>query len=95
VTVSSHTLSAAHPVKLGFSLSKPGMVHVKLMPTVNGKTTVVGTISITFTKAGTHTIKLTTRFAGHKVGNGSYTLSLQTGKGKQTSKAVKTKLTVR
>jgi hypothetical protein len=69
VTVSSHTLSNGNPVKVGFSLSKPGTVRVKLLRTVNGKTKVVGTVTI-------------------------YTLSLQTGKGKTTSKAVKTKLNV-
>ena len=95
VTVSSHTLSNGNPVKVGFSLSKPGTVRVELLRTVNGKTRVVGTVTITYTKAGTHGIKVTTRFDGHKLGKGNYTLSLQTGKGKTTSKAVKTKLNVR
>ena len=95
VSVSSHTLSNGNPVKLGFSLSKPGTVHVKLLRTVNGKTRVVGAITITFTKAGKHSIKVTTRIGGHTLGKGNYTLSLQTCKGKKTSKAVKTKLTVR
>ena len=71
-----------------------GTVRVELLRTVNGKTRVVSTVTITYTKAGTHSIKVTTRFDGHKLGKGNYTLSLQTGKGKTTSKAVKTKLNV-
>jgi hypothetical protein len=95
LSVSSHTLRPGHPVEVDFKLPKGGTVHVKLLRTVNGKTIVVGTVTITFTEAGHHNIKVTNRIGGHKLGKGNYTLSLQTGKGKHTSKAVKTKLTVR
>jgi len=95
VSVSSHTLRNGHPVQVDFRLSKPGTVTVKLLRTVNGKTRVVSTVTITFTNAGRHNIKVTTRFAGHKLGKGSYTLSLQSGKGTKTSKPFDTKLNVR
>jgi hypothetical protein len=62
---------------------------------VHGKSTVVGTVLVKVTKPGKHSIKLSTRFAGHTLGKGAYTLSLQTGTGKNTSKAVTTKLHVR
>jgi hypothetical protein len=95
VTLSSHTLSAGHPVKLGFSLSKPGTVTVKLVHTVHGKAKVVGTVLVKVTKAGKHTLTLSTRFAGHKLSNGSYTLSLQTISGERVSNAVTQKISVR
>ena len=94
LTLSSHPVSAGHPVKLGFSLSKPGTVTLKLMHTVHGKSEVVGTVLVKVAKAGKHSIMLTTRFAGHTLDKGSYTLSLQAGSGQDTSTAVKTKLTV-
>ena len=94
LTLSSHHVSAGHPVRLGFSLSKPGMVTEKLMHNVHGKSKVVGTVLVKVTKAGHHSIVLTTRFAGHKLVKGSYTLSLRAGTGTNVSAALKAKLTV-
>jgi hypothetical protein len=94
LTLSSHTLSAGHPVKFSFSLTKPGMVTVTVIRTVHGKSKVVGTELVKVTKAGKHSVALSTRFAGHTLAKGSYTLSLQAGTGKHLSKAIKTKLTV-
>jgi hypothetical protein len=94
VSVSDHTLRHGHPIVIGFRLTKPGTVHIRLLRTVNGKTRVVGTVTITYTKTGTRTFALTTNFAGHKLGKGNYTLSVYSGKGKKTSKAVKTKINV-
>jgi hypothetical protein len=94
ISVGSHTPRPGHPVQVDFRLSKPGTVTVKLLRIVHGKTIVVGTVTITFTKTGRHNIQVSTKFAGHKLGKGNYTLSLQTGKGKNTSKAFTTKINV-
>jgi hypothetical protein len=94
LTLSSHTLSAGNPVKLSFSLTKPGTVTVTVIRTVDGKSKVVGTEVVKVGKSGKHSVSLSTRFAGHTLAKGSYTLSLQAGTGKHLSKAVKTKLTV-
>jgi hypothetical protein len=95
VSVSSHTLTAAHPVKVDFTLTKPGTVQLKLVEMVHGKAKVVGTVTIKVRKAGKDSYKLTKKFAGHKLGKGSYTLSLQTTNGKRHSKAVTQKVSVR
>lgn len=55
----------------------------------------VGTVLVKFTTAGAHTVEVSTRFAGHRLSKGSYTLSLQAGTGKAASKPVRTKLNVR
>jgi hypothetical protein len=94
VSWSSHTLRPGHPIIIGFRLTKPGTVHIRLLRTVHGKTIVVGTVTITYTKTGTRTFALKTKFAGHKLAKGNYTLSVYSGKGKNTSKATKTKLNV-
>ena len=94
MTVSSHTLTAQHAIKISFTLSKPGTVRLRLFETVHGKAKLVGTVTIKERKAGRHTYKLTERFAGHKLNKGNYTLSLQTIIGKHRSKAVTRKLTV-
>ncbi len=118
VSLSSHSLSAAHPVKVGFTLSKPGTlvlslteqvkttVKVKVKTKVHGKTAtvtetvtriitkVVGTVNINVKKAGKASYTLTTKFAGHKLGKGNYTLSLQTTSGKSKSKPVTQTLSV-
>jgi hypothetical protein len=94
VSVSSHTLTAQHPVKVSFTLTKPGTVQLKLVEMVHGKTKVVGTVTIKDRKAGKGSYKLTERFAGHKLGKGSYTLSLQTTSGKRHSKTVTQKVSV-
>jgi Ice-binding-like/Bacterial Ig-like domain len=95
VRVSSHTLTSQHPVKVSFTLAKPGTVQLKLVETVHGKAKAIGTVTIKDRKAGKGSYKLTERFAGHKLGKGSYTLSLQTTSGKHHSKAVTQKISVR
>jgi Ice-binding-like/Bacterial Ig-like domain len=95
VSLSSHTLTAQHPVKVGFTLAKPGTVQLKLVEMVHGKAKVIGTVTIKVRKAGKGSYKLTKNFAGHKLGNGSYQLSVQTTSGKRHSKAVTQKVSVR
>jgi hypothetical protein len=95
VSLSSHTLTAQHPVKVGFTLAKPGTVQLKLTEMVHGKAKVVGTVTIKDHKAGPGSYTLTRRFAGHQLGKGSYTLSLQITNGKHHSRAITRRVSVR
>jgi hypothetical protein len=95
VSVSSHTLTPSDPVTVGFTLAKPGAVELKLVEIVHGKAKVIGAVSIKDDKAGKGSYTLTQRFAGHKLGKGSYKLSVETIDGKHHSKAVTQKVTVR
>jgi hypothetical protein len=95
VSVSSHTLTASDPVKVDFTLAKPGTVDLKLVEMVHGKKKVIGTVTINDDKAGKDNYTLTERFAGHKLGKGSYTLSVETTDGRDHSKALTQKVTVR
>jgi hypothetical protein len=94
VSVSSHTLTAQHPVKVSFTLTNPGTLQLKLVQMRHGKTKAVGTVTIT-AKAGKDSYTLTQHFAGHKLHNGSYQLNLQTTSGTVSSKTVSQKLAVR
>jgi len=76
VIVSSHTLSARHPVKVGFTASQPGTIKLTLVQKVHGRTKVIGTTTLRVKKPGRVSYTLSTRFAGHKLGRGSYTLTL-------------------
>jgi hypothetical protein len=87
-------MSLRNPVTLRFTLSQPGTVTLTLTTTVDGKTKVVGTVTIKVSK-GKGSYKLGTRFAGHKLSEGSYQLSLQTTSGHSHSNAVREKLAVR
>jgi hypothetical protein len=95
VSLSSSTLTAQHPVTVGFTLAKRGTVELKLVEIVRGKAKVIGTVTLKNHKAGKGSYKLTKRFAGHKLGKGSYQLSVQTTSGKRHSKAVTQKVSVR
>jgi hypothetical protein len=95
VSLSSSTLTAQHPVTVSFTLAKRGTVELKLVEIVRGKAKVIGTVTLKNRKAGKGTYKLTKRFAGHKLGQGSYQLSVQTTSGKRHSKAVTQKVSVR
>ncbi len=88
VKLSSSTLTDTHPVKLAFTVSKPGTVTLTLTTKVHGKTKVVGTVTVKVTKAGKVSYTLKTKFAGHKLGKGSYTLSVQSVSGSHHSQAV-------
>jgi hypothetical protein len=95
VSVSSHTLTDRDPVKVSFTLTKPGVVQLKLVEMVRGDAKTIGTITIKDRKAGKDSYELTDRFAGHKLNAGSYRLNLQTTSGKLRSKAVIQKVSVR
>jgi hypothetical protein len=94
VSVSSHTLTAQHPVKLIFTLSQRGTVQLKLVEMVHGKAKAIGTVTIKNHKAGKLSYELTDRFAGHKLVKGSYQLKLQTIDGKRHSKTITEKVSV-
>ncbi len=95
VSVSSHTLTAQQPVKVDFTLAEAGTVQLRLVETVHGKANVVGTATVKDRKAGKGSYTLRQRFAGHKLGKGSYILSLMTISGSRHSKAVTQKVSVR
>jgi hypothetical protein len=95
VSVSSHTVTAEHPVEVRFTLTKPGTVELKLVEIVHGKARAIGTVTIKDHKAGKGSYKLTDRFAGHRLNPGSYQLTVQTISGKRHSQAVITKISVR
>jgi hypothetical protein len=95
VSVSSNTLTAQHPVKVSWTLAKPGTVELKLVEMVHGKTKAVGTVILKHRTAGKGNYTLTQRFAGHKLSKGSYKLSLQTTSGTHHSKPVTQKISVR
>jgi hypothetical protein len=95
VSVTSHTLTAQHPVKVDFTLTKPGTVRLKLVEMIHGKPKAVGTVTINDHKAGKGSYKLTDRFAGHKLDKGSYQLKVQTTNGDHYSKAVILNFSVR
>ena len=92
VTMSSHTVSATNPVKLGFTASKPGKVLVTLTRVVHGKTTAVATVTITVTRKGKVSYTLKTRFAGRRLATGRYTVHIG---GRGAKKPATTTLTVR
>jgi hypothetical protein len=92
--LSSSTLSDSHPVTVAFTVTKSGKVKLTLVTTVNGKTKVIGTVTVKV-KAGKVTYKVTTKFGGHKVGAGSYKLQVQSVSGSHTSKAVSVPLKVK
>jgi hypothetical protein len=94
VSLSSHTLSAQHSVKVSFTLAKAGTVQLTMDEMVHGKAKAVGTVTVK-DKAGKDSYKLTERLAGHKLGRGSYRLNLEATSGKLHSKAVTQKLSVR
>lgn len=75
--LSSHSLAAGHPVKVSFSLTRPGAVTLALSERVHGKQKAVGTVVVKATKAGRASYTLTTKFAGHRLGKGAYTLTLR------------------
>jgi hypothetical protein len=95
VNLSSHTLTAEHPIKVRFTLAKPGTVQLTLAEMVHGKAKVIGTVTIKEHKAGKESYTLTQRFAGHKLGKGSYKLSVRSINGKHHSKVVTQKVSVR
>jgi Ice-binding-like/Bacterial Ig-like domain len=95
VSVSSHTLTAQHAVEVRFTMAKPGTVRLRLVEMVHGKAKPVGTVTIKERKAGKHIYKLTDRFAGHKLGNGTYQLKLWIVSGKRHSKTITEKVVVR
>ncbi len=94
VSLSSHTLTAEHPVSLTFTLTKRGTVRLKLVEMVHGKSKAVGTVTIRNHKAGKVRYQLTERFAGHKLDKGNYRLELQTINGKRHSRTVTLKVLV-
>ena len=85
--LSSHTLTAAKPVKVAVKLTAPGTVTLQLTAKVRGKTRVVGTVTIKAPK-GTATYTLTRRFAGHTLAKGAYTLTLKAAGGRSASAAL-------
>ena len=95
VTLSSHTLTAKNPVKVGFKLSKPGTVKLTLTKVVKGHITTVATVTVKVAKAGKGSYTLRTKVGKHKLAKGSYKLTLQTVSKHKKSKAVTQKLTVR
>jgi hypothetical protein len=95
VSLSSHTLTAGTPVKVGFTLTKPGTVKLTLTKTVHGRTVTVATVTVKVTKAGKGSYTLKTKVGGHTLGKGAYRLTLQTVSGKKTSKKVTQALTVK
>lgn len=111
VKLSSHTVSAGHPIKVRFLVNTPGTVTLTLTKKVktavkiksHGKTKtvnrtvtkVVGIVHVKIAKAGQGSYTLTTMFAGHKLGRGSYSLSLKTTSGTSKSKPVTQPLNVR
>lgn len=94
VRLSSHTLTAEHPVSVTFTLTKRGTVQLKLVEMVHGKAKAVGTVTIRNHKAGKVSCELTDRFGGHKLDKGSYLLELETINGKRRSKSVTLKVLV-
>jgi hypothetical protein len=76
-TVNSHSLGASHPVKLSLSLTRPGAVTLTLTERVHGKQKAIGTVVIKAAKPGRAGYTLTTKFAGHRLGKGTYTLMLR------------------
>jgi hypothetical protein len=95
VSLSSHTLTAKTPVKVGFTLTRPGTVKLTLTKTVHGRTVTVATVTVRVTKAGKGSYTLRTKVGGHTLGKGAYRLTLQTVSGKKTSKKVSQALTVK
>jgi hypothetical protein len=85
VSLSSHTLTASKPVKVGFTLAKAGTIKVTITKVVKGKTVVVATVSVK-AKAGKGSYTLKTKVGNKKLTKGSYKVSLQTVSGKKTSK---------
>ena len=81
-------------------------VKQKVKIKVKGKTTVVtktvnktvtkvvGTVKVQVKKAGQGSYTLTTKFGGHKLPKGDYTVSLTTSSDKSQSKPVSQKLSV-
>ena len=94
VAVSSHTLTARHPIQVNFTLIKPGTVLLKLVETLRGKAKTIGTVILEEHQAGKHSYKLTDRFAGHKLNKGTYQLTVETASGKRHSKTVTQKISV-
>jgi hypothetical protein len=94
VTLSSSTLSASKPVKVGFTIKKAGTVKVTITKVVNGKTVTVATVSVKV-KAGKGTYTLRTKVGGMTLKKGSFKVSMQTVNGKTKSKAVSAKVSVR
>ena len=94
VTVSSRSLSAGHPVRVGFTLATPGPVTVRLTRTVHGRRRVVGTVVLHETRAGRESYRLTSRFDGRRLARGSYTLSVAAGRGTTVSRAVTSRVEV-
>jgi hypothetical protein len=85
VSLSSHTLTADKPVKVGFTLKKAGTIKVTITKVVGGKTIVVATVSVK-AKAGSGSYTLKTKFGGKKLAKGNYKVTLATVSGKKTSK---------
>jgi hypothetical protein len=95
VTVSSHTLTADKPVKVGFTLSKPGTIKVTITKVVKGRTVVVATVTVKVGKAGKGTYTLKTKVGGKKLTKGTYKVSLQTVNGRKASKKVSQAVSVK
>jgi hypothetical protein len=95
LSLSSHTLTALHPIKASFTLTKPGTVQLKLAEIVHGKAKTIGTVILKGQKAGKGSYTLSLHFAGHKLGKGNYQLAVQTTSGKFHSKPLTQKLSVR
>jgi large repetitive protein len=93
VSLSSHTLTASKPIKVGFSLAKAGTVTVTITKVVKGKTVVVATVTVK-AKAGKGSYTLHRKVGKRTLAKGSYKLSLQAVNGTKKSKAVSQKLTV-
>jgi hypothetical protein len=89
--VISGTLTARHPVTVTLTVTKPGPVVLKLIGKVHGKTKVIGTVTVRATRAGSVSYRLTTRFDGHRLSKGAYTLIAKVPVGK----TLQTKLNVR
>lgn len=94
VTLSSHTLTKDKPVKVGFTLSKPGTVKVTITKVSRGRTTTVASVDVKVKKAGKGSYTLRTKVGKKTLKKGNYKLTLQTVNGKKKSKAVTQKLTV-
>jgi hypothetical protein len=95
VTVSSHTLTADKPVKVGFTLTRPGTVKVTITKVVKGRTIVVATVTVKVDKAGKGTYTLKTKVGGKKLAKGDYRVSLQAVNGRKASKKVSQSVSVK
>jgi hypothetical protein len=93
VTLSSHTLTASKPVKVGFTLAKAGTLKVTITKVVKRKTVVVATVDVK-AKAGKGSYTLRRKVGKHTLAKGSYKLNLQAVSGSKKSKTVSQKLTV-